>query len=452
MTQPEFGVRLKEHRLSKGWSQAELGAGSLSASYVSMLESGHRQATGKVAALLAERLGVDVAYLLTGQSRPYRQERDLELRFAELALHGGDPAQARATWERLRATGGPQDPDRWEIDRGLARAHERCGDLEQAVELLEDLRERAEQDPARRPWMEVVIDLSRCYREAGDLTRAVQVAEDAVERARALGLDAAGDFPRLVVTLAGASRERGDHTHASQLLHRLLGALGPDATRRDRGSALWNAAVVAAEKGQYAEGILLAERALAQFAEEEDVRAGGMLRTTLAWILLESPDGDPRQALALLHEAHRRLGEAGMQIEVAYTETELARASALLGDPEQGLRWARSSLARLGDGDRLEAARARLALAWALLVNGEQAAAVGEMTRAADSLALVVAGRQAAAVWRDLAELFDAVGDHAASTAAFGTALDLLGLPRHGDLRTARAAAPQDRVEQPTDR
>lgn len=445
MTQPEFGSRLREERRKRGLSQGDLCAEGLSTSYVSLLESGRRQPSPKAVQALARRLGVDPEYLLTGQDRPVRQERELELRFAELALVNGDPAQARSTLERLLGASPPNDPLRWDMEYNLARACERCGDLEEAVELLEALRERAEADPARLPWLQVVIDLSRCYREAGDLTRAVQVAEQTVARARDLGLSESRDLPRLVVTLAAASMERGDHLHANQVLTRLLRGLGENATRKDRGSALWQAATVAGLRGHYADGILLAERALFQFAEEEDVRAEGLLRTTIAWMLLESDDGDPARALELLADAHRRLCDAGMQIETAYTETELARVHAQLGNPSDAVRWARSSLQRLGDHDRLESGRARLALARALLASDERTAAIHEMESAAATLELAGSGRQAAAAWRELGDLMTDVGDVPRSKESYARALDVVGL--RGRSHFARGRPPVERAD-----
>ena len=428
MTQPEFGLRLRQQRMQKGLSQGDLCSAGLSTSYISLLESGRRQPSPKVAESLAQRLGVDLEYLLTGQDRPVRQERELELRFAELALVNGDSRQARTTLEQLLDGSGPDDPLRWDIESNLARACERCGDLEAAVEILEALCEQAQTDPARWPWLQVATDLSRCYRESGDLTRAVEVAERTVARAHELGLSDARDLPRLVVTLAAASMERGDHMYASQLLSRLLRGFGEEATRRDRGSALWQAATVAGLRGQYAQGILLAERALAQFGEEEDVRAEGLLRTTIAWMLLESDDGDPTRALELLNDAHSRLDGAGMQIEAAYAETELARVHARLGNAAEAIRWAQSSLERLGEHDRLESGRARLALARALLASDEPAAAIHEMTSAAATLELAASGRQAAAAWRELADLFGQAGDGTAAQQAYAKALDVLGL------------------------
>jgi tetratricopeptide (TPR) repeat protein len=430
-----------------GLSQRDLGTAGLSTSYISLLESGRRRPTAKVVRALAQALGVDVEFLMNGQQATLRQTRELEVRFAELALLNGDSQHALEALERLRAGSTPEDPLRWDIDYNLARALERCGELEAAVALLEELHERAADDPARSPAIQVALDLSRCYREAGDLSRAVDVAERAVEHARRLGLSEP-DLPRLIVTLAAASMERGDHLHASGTLHRLLASLGPAASRRDRASALWQAATVAGLRGHYAEGIKLAERAISYFAEEEDVRAEGLLRTTLAWMLLESPHGDPGKALQLLEDAHRRLRAAGMQIELAYTETELARVCVELGDADSALRWARSSLERLGDLDRLESGRARLALARALLANDEQAAAIHEMGAAAAALGGVAAGRQSAAAWRELADLLAKVGDDRGAQVAYSQALSTLGI--RGRPAAAHGAPSPRPVEAPS--
>lgn len=446
MAQPAFGARMREERLRLGLRQAALADDGLSTSYVSLLEAGRRDPTRKIAELVAGKLGVDVEYLLGGQDRALRQERELDLRFAELALGNGDPGEARTALERLRASGSDGDATAWSVEHNLARAYERCGDLEAAISLLERLRLRAEQDRARWPWMPVVIDLSRCYREAGDISHALDVAGRAVDEARQLGLQAAPEFPRLVVTLSAACRERGDLARASELLRSLLSELDSQATRRDRGSALWNAAVIEADRGHFAEGILMAERALAQFAEEDDVRADGLLRTNLAWMLLDMPGGDAARALSLLQDAHTRLLAAGLHIEAAYTETELARASLQLADTQAAIGWAQSALERLGDGDRLESARARLALAAALLASSSSSAALEEMTAAAQALEEQSVGRQAASVWRDMAELHAAVGDLASADRAYAKALELLGMPRRvpragSEMRTSDKAS-----------
>jgi transcriptional regulator with XRE-family HTH domain len=442
----DFGKRLRETRERLGMSQRDLTAAGLSKSYISLLESGHRQPSRKMADALAASLGVDSELLLFGIERSTRQERELQLRFAQLALQSGDATAARSTLEPMQRILDPTDPSRFSVEHTLALAYERCGDFASAVELLEQLRERAEADPARWPWLKVVIDLARCYREVGDLHRAVDVAERTMERVQSLGLENAEDFPRLVVTLAGASRERGDHTHASQLLSRLLAQLGQSGSRRDRGSALWNAALVAGDRGEYADGILLAERAIALFAEDDDDRAYGVLRTVLAWMLIEAGQ-DPEVAMDLLLQAHARLAAAGLSTDLAYTETELSRVCTALGQQREAIRWAQLSLERLEQGC-LETSRARLALARALLASGEREAAVLEMRLGAEALGQLAASRQAAASWRELAELLVDIGDHAAAHDAYRNVARLLGLPDLPEV-AARAAEPVTHAHSP---
>lgn len=428
MTEADFGPRLRAVRRRLGLSQLDMTAAGLSKSYISLLESGHRQPSRKVVEALASHLGVDPEFLTLGVTRPLYEERELKLRLARLALDDGQPAQARALLEALREGTDSADPSNFGLEHSLATAYERTGDLHAAVELLEQLRERAEADPARWPWLQVVIDLARCYRETGDLHRAAEVAERAIERARLWGLEDAEAFPRLVVTFAGVSRERGDLTHSRQLLDRLLARLGDGATRRDRGSALWNAAMVAGDRGEYADGILLTERAMALFAEDDDDRAFGMLRTALAWMILESGK-DPELALRLLQEAHARFEAAGLGTDLAYAETELSRVCTALGRVPDAIRWAQSSLERLDQGN-LEKPRARLALAKALMAHGEREAALLEMQLGAEALESLSASRQAASCWQDLAELYVEWGDLAAATDAYRNVARLLGLPR----------------------
>ncbi len=424
----EFGRRVKALRVSRGMSQAELAGEAMSVSYVSLLESGRRTPNDRVVAHLAEQLGVAPGVLLEGEHASTRSDLLLDLRFAELALASGDDDTAREGFEAVLGRVTPDDAEAvWRAERGLGRIAERVGDLAEAIRRLEELRERGEDDPARWPWLDVVIDLSRCYREAGDLARSVDVAERATAVVRRLGL-VAGAVPRLGVTLAGAYRERGDLARATFLLDRVLGGLDQDSPRRDRGSALWNAAIVAAERGLKVDASLLAERALALFAEEDDARSLALLRTLSAWILLDSDPPDATRARTLLRQAHTSLRTVGSDTDVAYAETELARAELQLGDAESARRWAVSSLERLGDESKLESARARTALAQTLNALGESAAAHEEMLRAVAELEAAAAGRQAASAWREIADVCVAAGDPAAAGEFYRRALDDVGV------------------------
>lgn len=59
-----FGAKLREERLARGLSQAALGQGRFSASYISHLERGTRNPTEEALSFLAEQLGVTYHTLL----------------------------------------------------------------------------------------------------------------------------------------------------------------------------------------------------------------------------------------------------------------------------------------------------------------------------------------------------------------------------------------------------
>jgi len=205
-------------------------------------------------------------------------------------------------------------------------------------------------------------------------------------------------------------------------------------SRRARGAAYWNAAIIAGDQGRHADALALAQRALAMYAEGEDERSLARLRLMYAWLLLRTDPPEAAQARELLLKAQSRLREVGSDIDVAYCDTELSRAELQLGDTARAIEHARAALTRLGRPSRLETARARLALGQAQLARGESDQAITEFRAAAEELVDAGVTREAAASWRELAETLTAVGDTTAAQKAYARALDLVGI------RTLRAA------------
>ena len=61
-----LGARLRQLRVSAGLTQSDLAADRCSKEYLSQIERGKTRPTGEMLAWLAERLGVDAAFLETG--------------------------------------------------------------------------------------------------------------------------------------------------------------------------------------------------------------------------------------------------------------------------------------------------------------------------------------------------------------------------------------------------
>jgi len=432
------GERVRALRLQRGLSQEQLAGPGVSASYVSLIESGRRRPSPDALQTLATALGTSAEFLVHGESAALRRQEELDLRLAEVALRSGDAATAERRFRLLRtAEAAPAVRDA--AERGLAQALEAQGLLEQAIAVYESIRTRANQ-AGDASWLAATIALVRCYREVGDMGRSADLGERALDQLANLGLPGTDLHAQLGASVAFTAYERGDLVRARQLIDRVMADAAESGSPRAQGAAFWNAAVIAAERGEVGTAVELSERALLLFNAEGETRNAARLRNTHAGLLLRTDPPRPAPALELLESARASLTEVGSLTDLAYCETEMARAHLMLGDADAAVRTARESLHHLPAAEeRLERSRALTVLADAWLAAGDPEAAAAAYREAATSLAAAGAGRQAARVWRQLADHLERAGDMAgaldalkAATAAAGVRLDTRTEPARG--------------------
>jgi len=425
--QPGLGERVRRARLSAGLTQEQLADGTaISASYLSLIESGRREPKLAVVAEVAARLGLTPEHVLTGRTEQAAESERYDLALARLALADGQFADALGLLQGLLEQL-PEEGGRWPVLLELARAQEMSGDLHAAVLVLEDLRVQADREPERLPWLPVVVSLSRCYREAGDSSRAVELASQALERCEELGLRHLDGYVQLVSTLSAAHAERGDLLRASILLEQAL-AQPEQADGPQRAYLYWNAGLTASERGQAAEGLRLVERAAALLGDQEDDRSTARLEVSRAWVLLAQQPPDAAAARALLAHALPRLERHAGALSVASAHTELARAEALLGNVDAARRHAQQSLDLLSPVHKLERAKALAALGSALVAGGESASGLLELALSADLLREAQSPRQAATVFRQLADAYVAAGQLQEALTVMEEALNCAGV------------------------
>ncbi|MCA1825217.1 MAG: hypothetical protein LC640_13405, partial [Frankia sp.] len=234
----------------------------------------------------------------------------------------------------------------------------------------------------------------------------------------------------LVCSVAGSYYQRGDLARAHYLLERALKHGERLGTREARGSAYWNASLVAHENGQTGEAVELAGRAVALFAEGEDVRPLARVRTAYAWLLLREVPPEPIRALEMLERSAGELADVGSATDVGYCHTEMARAQLLLGDLAKAQRSAETALEHLGEESRLERASALSVLAATAVTAGDADRARELLDQATEDLTAMGATRHAATAWRELSELLDRTGRSRAAHDAAHRALDAAGVPQ----------------------
>jgi transcriptional regulator with XRE-family HTH domain len=433
--QGSVGERVRNLRLSKHLSQAQLAGTELSDSYISLIESGKRTPTPAVVRLLASRLGCLPEYLSEGIEPEERLHLQVRARHAELALLGGDADEALAWFgEILEAV--DNDPELMKRARwGRARALEIMGRGEEAIKALEELREEATRDRGRAGWLPVTIVLARCYRAAGDLGRTLALGESALSRLSDLRLLGGEDAAEIGRTLIATYLDRGDVEPANDLAERLLSATEPDpAVMVD---AYIEASRQALDEGEGGESLYLAEQALALHAGGDQAKAHARLRVTAARTLLPAGASpvDAGKALDLLNAAEPML--SGM--DAAECRIEMARSKVLLGEPAAAVEIAEAVLADLTAQPRssVTTIRARLMLAQALIATGDREQALAALRATRDELSGLETSRATARVWRELGDLFGTADDSPAMMDAYRKALESAGLrsnPQHSDI------------------
>ncbi|GLZ04187.1 hypothetical protein Acsp03_16530 [Actinomadura sp. NBRC 104412] len=420
MDRESLGQRIRALRIRHGISQAQLAFPELSDSYISLIESDKRVPAPSVIDLLAGKLNCSPTYLVSGVSEDVVDELRVTLDYAEIALQNGAPQEARARFAEVLANSDAVAlPDmlhqaRW----GHAMALEASGELEEAIAELRVLTAEASAEADLDHWAKVHVALSRCLRERGDISAGVEAAEDALRHLIAIGADSTDAAVHLGAALLAAFIERGDLVRARQLVEQLVERAERIGSPRARMAAYWEAASVAEIRGEYEDGVALAERAL-MLAHEAGSRGGlsddprdlARLRVMYAGLLLRARPGEAARAREILAQVRGEINASSAgEIDVARCLTELARAETALDRPAEAVTLAEQALDLLGDAPRRVTARALTVLGEACARQGRRERAIEVLTRAATHLEQMESSREAAQTWFDLAELLAETG------------------------------------------
>ena len=423
-------------------TQAEVAGELLSVSYISLLESNRRQPTRETVEILARALGCRPNELLGDPSEQARPAA-LAVRHADLRLQSGEAAAARDGYQRVLRDGVEDPMVRVQAMLGLARALQHEGRLNEAVEMYESCVRSGLLDPAHAVSLAVAQGWCRCLFELGELYRAIEVGNRALEEYGRLGAQDSEQSIQLLATVAAAWYELGELRQAENLLNEGLERASRIRSPQARGAIIWNASLVAAERGRYLEALELADEALAAFQHGPNQLLVGSLLNLRGYILLRSDPPRPEEAVTVLNEALSVLAEVQDKLAQAYTLTELSRGNLELGDIDAAIADAERSRELLGPLARLEYGRATVALAAALNARGDTEHARRLFTEAATTLGELGASRTAARAWVELATILADGGDLAGAVAAFlqaATALNLVDGQRRSSANRTKLA------------
>ncbi|GAA4518804.1 hypothetical protein GCM10023191_093470 [Actinoallomurus oryzae] len=430
-SQESLGERIRNLRLRRNMSQAQLAWPELSDSYVSLIESGKRTPAPSMVALLARKLDCSAAYLTTGVTEEAMNGLQETLRYAKIALENGATEEARVRFAEVLTHPALADlpalahEARW----GHALALEATGDLDEAIVELNRTAELTSPHSDGDRWAELHIALSRCHRERGDFAIAIDVGEAAL---RSLS-DTTGQWSDSMVmlgaTVLAAYILRGDLAYANQFAQSLIDRAEAIGSPKALMAAYWNAGFVAESRGEYDHALRLAERAMALLGEEDDPRNLSRIRNAYAIFLLDAHPERAEEAKDVLLKAARELGASSAStVDLSLNYTVQARAELLLGRPVEAAELARRALDLLESPGGITTANAYIALGDAYERMGRHEEAVMALSQAGEYLEKLDAHRPAARAWFGLAELLGAAGRPDGQKAAFQRALSCMDL------------------------
>ncbi len=419
-----ISARIREKRLERGLSQAQLARPELSDSYISLIESGHRAPTPAVLELLAAKLGCTVGYLIHGVTDAEVQKLEGDIRQARMALENGHVEQARRRFTALVASDAVQRFDglRQEAEFGLARTVEASGDSGGAIPVLRGLLDRPGRGMTMSFRVGVCIALTRCL-AADDLGAAIEFAEGALAEMREQGWT--DDLMELASTLLGCYMERGDTLRAEQFAAELLTAADQLGSPRAIVAANWNAGINFDILGRGDEALLLLERALTTQEEVGEPRNLARLRCQYAATRLRYRPEDARLCRDLLLQGQQEiLKSSASTADLGLSFFDLAKAEIVLQNVEAAAEYSRRGFEMMGRSNADAQANAHLALGHEYLRLGRAQDATAEVTTAVELLSALPPTQLNLEALYEAANLMEKLGDDEGSRAAYQRAME----------------------------
>ena len=426
-----FGERLRRLRLERGLKQSDLADDhGLSASYISRLEVGSRPASAHVAAVLADRLGVEVTAFMG--NRDANVAGSLAQAQANLAIGNQDAAVALLE-EALAQVGPASLPLQWTIRQSIATALSNLGRFEEWREHQAALVELAREAAAPALVVQAAVGMANCLRLAGDVLGAYASAGIAYDAAVGHGVARELRIEALIALVA-AEVEAGRATEAIQHVRELLESVDATVSGPLRAQARWAAATTLASRGLHDEACDLMDVAMAELRSGEDLITWARLRLAAVSLRQRADRAPSDEWRASFGDAATVLRLAGIPVYEAQLAVIEARLAAEEGRAADALALCEAALERSGVLSFRDRARTRMLRAQLVARLGEADRGLADLREVATDVTEAGAMELSAEAWRLVADL--------AMVGRDGAAGDVPGSPpgrRKGPRRTGHA-------------
>ncbi len=424
-----LGERVRALRVAAGLTQVELADGRFSKEYISQIERGKTRPTESTIVLLAERLGVDQGFLVSGVSSEERTKIETLLARAEALSEAHQYSDAIDAFREARpALDGTWAPSlELRILSGEAWALQQSGEINPALELLRQARGVAESTQfSDVDRADVLFRIGVCRYKLSSVGTAVALFDDALALAERSGLPCDLLRADILGWRSRCHRLQRDYVAAHEDVERALELAQDLGDRRAIANTYFQASLIAQRQGHWVQSRGYAQRAKDLYQELNDERNVGRLLLALGGLTLLL--GDEDQAVEHLKASFSRALESDSPPDAAQALQGLARVHLNRGEYDQADELARKALVLLeGREDYLhEVCPSQLVLGRALMERGRLDEA-GDCFRAADAAAEQLASiSHRTEAWVALGDLAARSGDDRESARLYRNAAEAL--------------------------
>ena len=373
VTSTRLGERVRALRVAAGLTQSELAAGRFSKEYISQIERGKTRPTAATIGVLAERLGVDPAFLSSGLST------DEQTRVEALLLHAEALAGSRRDTEAVEAfrqvhesvKGALAPPLELRALVGEGWSLQEAGDVRGALEPLQQARALVEapafSDVERA---DVVFRLGVCRYKLSSIGTAIALFDEALALAERSRMPCDLLRSEILGWRARCHRRNRDYAAAREDVERALELAQDLGDRRAIANTYFQAMLVAQREGHWVLSRNYGQRAKELYQELNDERNVGRLMLNLGGLALLL--GDEAGAAEQLKASFSRALDSDSPADAAQALGGLATVHLRRGEYDQADELARRALDLLqGREDFLhEVCPSQLVLGRALMERG----------------------------------------------------------------------------------
>jgi transcriptional regulator with XRE-family HTH domain len=429
-----IGERLKRLRLERGLSQRELAAPGVSYAYISRIEAGTRQPSVKALRRLAGKLGVTADYLERGSDLDPASERELRLSDLELAVRLGETSGVEESLTTLAndalAAGDLAAARRARV--ALASLTLERGEYDGAISLLEAALVGEPFLPVER--FDLYANLGQAYAASGRPERAVELFEQCLADVESTGQNASLEA-RYATALSYALTDVGDVGRAGEVIGRALDRMRESSDPYMRVRLYWSMARLAHQQGRESIALENVRKAIALLQATDDTFHLARAHILAAGIMIGRKDAGAAEEHILA--AERLLAGAPAPQDRFELTHHRSRVALLRENADSAVAYARDALELSRRESPIDEGLALFALADALALAGDAAAADEAYGRCVDQLERTGRLRSASTACRAWGRLLRVQRDE--------RALDVLDRAAELGMRAAPVAAHADR-------